>query len=85
MSLKYQVQYCHTPPLSSNYDDLLEMEIKRIVTPEDAQQIIGCSHGKCNFMLLPNGDLRLRVYVNSQNGYQFFCLGPEFQAILKED
>ncbi len=55
------------------------------VTPEEAQKIIDCSPGKCGFVLLPEGELRLRVWVSSHEGYQFFPLNNDFVAIARTD
>jgi siroheme synthase len=44
-----------------------------VVSAREVQEILGTDKGKCQFMLLPNGELRLRVFT-VENKYSFFPL-----------
>lgn len=81
--VRYYVRY-NLSRLPDHPDGLIVSE-NRIVNPAEAAQIIGAPQGKAAFMLLPDGELRLRVFVGPSAGYQFFPLNYPFEAFLQPD
>lgn len=70
--MKYEVIYHKDSIMPADEDGMITPEVNRVVTPSEVAEMLGTAKGKCNFMLLPGGDLRLRVFIGSE--YQFFPL-----------
>ncbi len=82
--MKYEVWYSEQRMEFSG--EPISRDSMRRVTPEVAQFIIDAGPGKCNFLLLPNGGLILRVYSTSENGYQFYPLNSKnFEVRLVQE
>lgn len=52
------------------------------VSAEQVGELIGADKGKSSFCLLPGGEIRLRVFVVSDNKYEFFTLPEDYEVKL---
>lgn len=52
------------------------------VTADNVQKEIGAHSGKCQFVLLPTGDLRLRLHILYTNSYIFHSLNENEYKVV---